>query len=179
MGINVAIVCGGGNFMRGRDAKEMERLISDLLAQSVPDVSISRVRAENVTNFDKPLKLVITFSSKNYFGKSSNGSKGRFPNIWERAIMYLPKVRTRFLPIRMPHETSFESVLEVTADEGKVTVADVPNFGRETEYVNFEKVNHGYKWMTYAIYADPSEYERIREEWNFLLNATSPEITVK
>lgn len=167
------------NQLYGRDAKEMERLISDLLAQSVPDVSISRVRAENVTNFDKPLKLVITFSSKNYFGKSSDGSKGRFPNIWERAIMYLPKVRTRFLPIRMPHETSFESVLEVTADEGKVTVADVPNFGRETEYVNFEKVNHGYKWMTYAIYADPSEYERIREEWNYLLNATSPEITVK
>ncbi|MBP5246440.1 MAG: hypothetical protein J6Z31_01085 [Fibrobacter sp.] len=167
------------NKIYGRDAKETERLITDLLAQSVPDVSISRVRTENVTNFDKPLKLVITFSSKNYFGKSSNGSKGRFPNIWERAIMYLPKVRTRFLPIRMPHETTFESVLEVTADGGNVTVADVPNFGRDTEYVNFEKVRHGYKWMTYAIYADPSEYERIREEWNFLLNATSPEITVK
>ena len=167
------------NQLYGRDAKETERLITDLLAQGVPDVSISRVRSENVTDFDKPLKLVITFSSKNYFGKSSNGSKGRFPNIWERAIMYLPKVRTRFLPIRMPHETSFESVLEVSADGGKVTVADVPDIGRDTEYVNFEKVDHGYKWMTYAIYADPSEYERIREEWNFLLNATSPEITVK
>ena len=79
----------------------------------------------------------------------------------------------------MPHETEFESVLEVTADSGNVTVADAPNLGRETEYVNFEKVKNGYKWMTYAIYADPSEYERIREEWNYLLNATSPEITVK
>ena len=33
--------------------------------------------------------------------------------------------------------------------------------------------------MTFAIYADPSEYERIREEWNYLLDATSPEIVVK
>lgn len=30
-GINVAIVCGGGNFMRGRDAKEMERERADYI----------------------------------------------------------------------------------------------------------------------------------------------------
>ncbi len=92
--------------------------------------------------------------------------------------MHLPKVRTRYLPIRMPHETEFESELEVTA-EGDLHVQEAPKFSRETEYVNFEKTAHGYKWMTFAIYADPSEYERIREEWNYLLEATSPEIVVK
>lgn len=166
------------NRLYGRDAKETETLLQDLIAQGVPDVSISRVRTENVTDFDKPLKLVVTFSSKNYFGKSSDGFKGRYPNIWERSIMHLPKVRTRYLPIRMPHETEFESELEVTAD-GDLRVQEAPKFSRETEYVNFERTAHGYKWMTFAIYADPSEYERIREEWSYLLEATSPEIVVK
>ncbi len=166
------------NRLYGRDAKETETLLQELIAQGVPDVSISRVRTENVTDFDKPLKLVITFSSKNYFGKSSDGFKGRYPNIWERSIMHLPKVRTRYLPIRMPHETEFESELEVTAD-GDLHVQESPKFSRETEYVNFERTAHGYKWMTFAIYADPSEYERIREEWNYLLESTSPEIVVK
>ena len=156
----------------------MEVLIQDLIAQRIPDVSISRVRAENVADFNKPLKLVITFASKNYFGKSSDGVRGRYPNVWERSIMHLPKVRTRYLPIRMPHETEFESTLEVSAD-GSLEVSEAPRFSRETEYVNFEKTDGGYKWMTFAIYADPSEYERIREEWNYLLDATSPEIVVK
>ena len=31
LGINVAIVCGGGNFMRGRDAKEMNRERADYI----------------------------------------------------------------------------------------------------------------------------------------------------
>ena len=30
-GVNVAIVCGGGNFMRGRDAKEMDRERADYI----------------------------------------------------------------------------------------------------------------------------------------------------
>lgn len=166
------------NQLYGRDTKEAERLLSDLLSQGVPDISISRIQTENVTDFDKPLKLVVSFHSKGYFGKSSEGFKGRYPNIWERTILYLPKVRTRYLPIRMPHETEFESVLNVSAD-GKVELREALPLGRETEYVNFEKVENGYKWMTFAIYADPSEYERIREEWNYLLDATSPEITVK
>lgn len=166
------------NRLYGRDASETETLLRDLFAQSVPDVAISRVRTENVNDFDKPLKLVVTFSSKNYFGKSADGFKGRYPNIWERSIMYLPKVRTRYLPIRMPHETEFESELSVTAD-GTLDIREAPKFPRETEYVNFERTSHGYKWTTFAIYADPSEYGRIREEWNYLLDATSPEIVVK
>ena len=166
------------NQLYGKDAKEMEVLIQDLIAQRIPDVSISRVRAENVADFNKPLKLVITFASKNYFGKSSDGVRGRYPNVWERSIMHLPTVRNRYLPIRMPHETEFESTLDVSAD-GSLEVSEAPRFSRETEYVNFEKTDGGYKWMTFAIYADPSEYERIREEWNYLLDATSPEIVVK
>lgn len=165
------------NKLYGRDMKEAENLVAELLSQGVPDVSISRIRTENVFDFDKPLKVVVTFSSKGYFGKSSDGFKGRYPNVWERTIMYLPKVRTRYLPIRMPHETDFESVLEVSADGNAKVVAPKP-FPRETEYVDYEKIGGGYKWKTFAIYADPSEYERIREEWNYLLDVTSPEIIV-
>lgn len=166
------------NRLYGKDSKATEGLVADLISQQIPDVSISRVQTENVANFDKPLKLVITFSSKNYFGQSSDGLRGKYPNVWERAIMYLPKVRTRYLPIRMPHETEFESELSVTAD-GNVQVKEAQAFSGETEYVNFERTDRGYKWMTFAIYADPSEYERIRGEWNYLLDATSPEIVVR
>ena len=31
MGVHVGIVCGGGNFMRGRDAKEMDRERADYI----------------------------------------------------------------------------------------------------------------------------------------------------
>ena len=167
------------NKLYGRDAKEDEDLVLGLLSQGVPDVSISQVKTENVTDFDKPLKLIVTFTSKHYFGKSSDGFKGHYPNIWERTIMHLPKVRVRYLPIRMPHETEFTSVLNVTADGKDLVVKNVPAFNSEPEYVSYEKINGGYKWTTFAIYADPSEYDKIRAEWEYLLSATSPEITVK
>ena len=41
------------------------------------------------------------------------------------------------------------------------------------------KTSSGIKWTTFALYADPSEYDKIREEWNYLLSETSPMITVK
>jgi hypothetical protein len=34
-------------------------------------------------------------------------------------------------------------------------------------------------WTTFALYADPSEYNKIREEWDYLLSETSPMVIVK
>ncbi len=168
------------NQLYGRDAKEQEKLMESFLSQGIPDVSISQVITTNVRDFNKPLILVVTFASPHYFGQSAQGIKGRFPNVWERSLMRLPKVRTRHHPIRMPHETFFTSVLEVsTVKNKKLTVQSNGDLGRDPEYTAYEKIPHGYKWTTFAIYADPSEYEKIREEWELLLQVTSPQIIVE
>lgn len=168
------------NKFYSRDAHEQEMLMEDFLSQDIPDVTISQVRAMNVREFNKPFILVVTFASPGYFGKSTGGIKGRYPNVWERSLMRLPKVRERHHPILMPHDAQFTSVLEVTAAGGKkFTVQSNEKLGYDPEYVSYTKIPDGYKWTTFAIYADPQEYERIRDEWNFLLSVTSPLITVE
>jgi hypothetical protein len=169
------------NQLYGRDAKEQEKLMEDLLSQGIPDVAISQVKATNVRDFNKPLILIVTFSSPHYFGQSAQGIKGRYPNVWERSLMRLPKVRVRHHPIRMPHETFFTSILDVsTVKNKKLTVLQGNGeLGRVPEYLSYEKIPGGYKWTTFAIYADPSEYEKIRQEWDFLLSETSPQIIIE
>ena len=111
--------------------------------------------------------------------------KGRFPKEWERSLLKMPKVAKRHHPIRMPHETQFQYSLTVKAADGKsVNVVGPKALARDTDYVSFEKgVNAGaqssIKWTTFALYADPSEYNKIREEWDYLLSETSPMVIVK
>ena len=124
--------------------------------------------------------MVSTYASKNYFGQGGSELKGRFPNVWERSLFKLPKVNKRHHPIRMPHETGFSYSLQVKAADGRQVVTQYSKkFPRTPDYVSFEKQKNGSKWTTFALYADPSEYEKIREEWNYLLSETSPMITVK
>lgn len=168
------------NMFYGRDIREQERLLERLLREGIPDVQLSQVRIDNLNDFGKPFILVATFSSKNYFGMSADGIKGMYPNIWERSMLRLPKVNKRHLPIRIPHETQFESTLEVSTAKGKsATVTALRELEGEPDYISFERIQSGIKWTTFALYADPSEYERIREEWSYLLSETSPQIIVK
>lgn len=148
-------------------------------------MNISKVEIKNLGDFNKPLVLVTTYASKAYFGTSGE-LKGRFPNVWERSLFKLPKVAKRHHPIRMPHETQFSYSLSVKAADGKsVNVMGPKPFPREVDYVSFEKsgkfgkAGSDINWTTFALYADPSEYDKIREEWDYLLSETSPMITVK
>jgi hypothetical protein len=89
----------------------------------------------------------------------------------------------------MPHETQFSYSLTVKAASGRtVSIVGPKKFQRTPDYVSFEKgdakpsgttAQSSIKWTTFALYADPSEYEKIREEWNYLLSETSPMIVVK
>lgn len=168
------------NVFYGRDQREQEKLLERLLREGIPDVQLTQMRVENLNDFGKPFILVATFGSKNYFGQSSDGIKGRYPNIWERSMLRLPKVNKRHLPIRIPHETQFESTLEVATSKGKsVEIRQAAALGHEPDYISFDRMESGIKWTTFALYADPSEYEKIREEWNYLLSETSPQIIVK
>jgi len=173
------------NKFYGREVKEQEKLMEDFMSQGIPDVNISKVEIKNLGDFNKPLVLVTTYVSKGYFGKGDE-MKGRFPNVWERSLFKLPKVAKRHHPIRMPHETQFSYSLSVKAADGKsVNVMGPKPFPREVDYVSFEKSGKYGKsgsditWTTFALYADPSEYEKIREEWDYLLSETSPMVMVK
>lgn len=168
------------NIFYGKDQKQQERLLENLLREGIPDVQLSQMRIDNLMEFDKPLRLVATFASKNYFGESSEGIKGHYPNTWERSMLKLPKINRRHLPIRIPHETQFFTSLEVSADNGKtIEIRDVAPLGRPFDYVSINKENGKIKWTTYALYAEPNEYEKIREEWMHLLKETSPLILIK
>jgi len=171
------------------DVKEQETLLEDFLASGVPDVSIGNVRIENLNEFNKPLIIVNTYASKGYFGQGGSELKGRFPNVWERSLFKIPKVSKRHHPIRMPHETQFSYTLKVTAPSGHtVTVTPPKPYPKTPDYVSFEKgkestsgtsAGTSIRWTTFALYADPAEYEKIRAEWNYLLSETSPMIMVK
>lgn len=165
------------------DVKEQETLLEDFLASGIPDVSIGNIKIENLNDFNKPLIIVNSYASKGYFGQGGSELKGRFPNVWERSLFKFPKVSKRHHPIRMPHETLFSYKISVKAAKGRTVKISGPKaFPRTPDYVSFEKGFNGansIKWTTFALYADPSEYEKIREEWNYLLSETSPMITVK
>ncbi len=169
----------------GREVKEQEQLLEDFISSGVPDVNIGNIKIENLSEFNKPLILVTTYASKAYFGQGGSELKGRFPNVWERSLFKLPKVSKRHHPIRMPHETQFSYSLTVKAGKGRTAQVSGPKkFNRTPDYVSFEKEetasnSSAIKWTTFALYADPSEYEKIREEWNYLLSETSPMILVK
>lgn len=167
------------NKFYGKDLKEQEQLLETLLSQGIPDVSISQIKTENANAFDKPFILVAVFTSQGYFGKSDGGIKGRYPNTWERQFMRMPKVNKRHHPIRMPHETHFETTFDLKSNAGTLEATTLGKLSREPEYVSFEKKKEGIRWSTFALYADPNEYEKIRDEWNYLISETSPLITVK
>ena len=172
------------NKFYGREVKEQEKLMEDFMSQGIPDVNISKVEIKNLDEFNKPLVLVTTYGSKSYFGQGGE-MKGRFPNVWERSLFKMPKVAKRHHPIRMPHETLFHYSLTVKAADGReVSVTGAKPFPRDVDYVSFEKgvtagAQASINWTTFALYADPSEYNKIREEWDYLLSETSPMVIVK
>ena len=174
------------NRFYGRDMKEQEKLMEEFLMTGIPDVNIGNVKIGNLTEFNKPLTLVVTYASKGYFGQGGSELKGRFPNVWERSLFRFPKVNKRHHPIRMPQETLFSYSLKVTAEGGReVDITGPKSFSREPDYVSFEKgckdsnAQSCIHWTTFALYADASEYEKIRQEWTYLLSETSPMIQVK
>lgn len=169
-----------------RDPKERERYLADWLVQTIPDVQFTSLKVDNLNAFNKPLILIQSFSSANYFGKSPEKIQGAYPNLWERSFMRLPKVGKRHHPLRLPHETSFQWKLVVFAPEGyQVKLASSASVLENLDYIQMSgKPTQGGNqrsmgWNTVALYADASEYERIRSEWERVLGATAPWITLE
>ena len=176
------------NELLSRDAKEQQKFFGDWIAQGIPDAIVTTYNAENILDFKKPLVLILSYGSKHYFGQSTQGVKGRFPDLWERNFMKLPRVRKRHHPLRLPHETRFESTLSVATNAGvTLRLHTDGNDNSEFHYLEVQKgpntaeksrAKTSIAWKTLALYADASEYENVREEWERVLQYTHPEITV-
>lgn len=169
-----------------RDPKEREKYLADWLVQTIPDVQFTSLKLENLGSFNKPLILIQSFSSANYFGKSPGKIQGAYPNIWERSFMRLPKVGKRHHPIRLPHETGFQWRLQVFGPDGfSIKLGATGKSLDGLDYIQMSgKPGNGsnprsMQWNTLALFADASEYEKIRGEWEKVLQGTAPWITLE
>lgn len=170
------------NEMLKRDQRERQRYLMDWLIQQIPDATLTQMKLENTQQFDRPLILVMTSHSQSYFRRGLE-IQGPLPNLWEQSFMRLPKIRKRHHPIRLPHETQFISewtILGPQDEHLKIQTVSKPN---QDSYTNLElytstHLDHGHhiqvNWRTYATYADASEYDAIRKEWNQILKLTQP-----
>lgn len=177
------------NELLNRDAKEQQKFFAEWISQGIPDALLGTLATENVNEFKKPLILVLSYGSKHYFGQGNQGIKGRYPDLWERNFMKLPRVRKRHHPLRLPHETRFESTLDVSTTKGAtLQLAFDPAGSAPYHYLEMDadaptndksRANTRTAWKTLALYADASEYETIRNEWDRVLTKTHPEISVE
>jgi hypothetical protein len=172
--------------MISRDQKERTRYLANWLEQAIPDATINSLKVENVQEFAKPLVLIVTFTSAHYFGQSPDRIQGAFPNIWERSFMRLPKITKRHHPLRLPHETTFSWSLKVRGpDRFGISLKqasqglDALNYIQLDQKPTTQNSSSSMRWETLSVYADASEYEGIRREWESILDATTPMILLE
>ena len=163
-----------------RDQKEQSDYISKWISQSLESAELVAFMPQNVEDFSKPLMLTIVYNSPQF---------SPYPALWESSLMRLPVVKERYHPIRIPHETKFHYSLSVTSQKGKISL-DVGNEKPRNVFVEMKILDGGKKcssntcnlnleWRTDAVFADPSEYESVRQEWEAALRLAKPKIKVE
>jgi len=165
------------NELLQRDQKEQSDYISKWISQSLESAELVAFMPQNVEDFSKPLMLTIVYNSPQF---------SPYPALWESSLMRLPAVKERYHPIRIPHETKFHYSLSVTSQKGKVSLG-VDNAKPKNLFVEMKILDNGKKcssntcnlnleWRTDAVFADPSEYESVRQEWEAALRLAKPKI---
>jgi len=167
------------NELLQRDAKEQHDYFAKWISQSLEAAELVFLKPQNVGDFSKPLELLIVYNSPQF---------SPYPVLWERSLMRLPAVKERRHPIRIPHETKFNYSLSVGAAKGTVSLLVEKERPKNT-FVEMRVLNNGkcssnvcdlrLEWRTDAIFAEPSEYERIKQEWDAALRIASPKILLK
>jgi tetratricopeptide (TPR) repeat protein len=167
------------NELLQRDSKEQMEYFSKWLSQSLEAAELVALIPQNVDQFSKPLILTLVYSSPQF---------SPYPILWERSLMRLPTVKERHHPIRIPHETKFKYSLSVSSSKGKVSL-ETENEKPKNMFVEMKILSDGKKcqqntcdlnlqWKTDAVYADPSEYEAIKREWDATLKMAGPKVKV-
>ena len=170
------------NEMLKRDQLERKKYFQAWIGQNIPDAVVVDVQVENVQAFNRALTIKMIYSSENYFLRSANDIQGPLPNIWENAFMYLPSMKNRKHPIRLPHETLFKYSMEVTALGKEKISLEKPQTSTEQYYTkqqfnlqsnNAKSIKYTGSWQTHSTYADPAEYLALVDEWNTIVENTS------
>jgi len=167
------------NELLQRDSKEQNDYFAKWLSQYLESAELVFLKPQNVGDFSKPLELLIVYNSPQF---------SPYPVLWERSLMRLPAVKERRHPIRIPHETKFNYSLSVGAAKGTVSLVVEKERPKNT-FVEMKILNNGkcsanvcdlrLEWRTDAIFAEPSEYESIKQEWDAALRIASPKVLVK
>jgi tetratricopeptide (TPR) repeat protein len=162
------------NELLQRDQKEQGNYIAKWISQSLEASELVTFIPQNVEDFSKPLMLTIVYSSPQF---------SPYPALWERSLMRLPPVKERYHPIRIPHETKFHYSLSVTSSKGKPSL-EVEKGKPKNMFVEMKILDGGkcsgntctmsLQWRTDAVFADPSEYENVKQEWDAALRMASP-----
>jgi tetratricopeptide (TPR) repeat protein len=165
------------NELLQRDEKERSDYFAKWISQSLEASELVAFISQNTDDFSKPLILTIVYNSPQF---------NPYPALWERSLMRLPPVKERRHPIRIPHETKFYYSLSVNSSKGKFSLEPETAKPRNT-FVEMKILDGGKKcvsdacslkleWRTDAVFADPSEYEAVKQEWDAALRMASPKI---
>lgn len=161
------------NELLQRDPKEQSEYFAKWISQSLASADLVAFMPQNIEDFSKPLQLVLVYSSPQF---------SPYPAIWERSLMRLPAVKERFHPIRIPHETKFHYHLSVSSSKGNAEI-EMEKEKPKNLFVEMKTDKQGnnlnLEWRTDAVFADPTEYEGIKQEWDATLKTASPVIKVK
>ena len=155
------------NELLQRDKKEQSEYFAKWISQSLASAELVAFMAQNVDDFSKPLMLILVYNSPQF---------NPYPSLWVRSLMRLPVVKERFHPIRIPHETKFHYSLSVTNAKLNADDEKPRNMFVTMKVLNRGERNLELQWRTDAVFADPSEYEGIRREWDAALKMASPRI---
>jgi len=155
------------NELLQRDQKEQSDYFAKWISQSLESAELVAFIAQNVDDFSKPLMLTIVYNSPQF---------NPYPSLWVRSLMRLPAVKERFHPIRIPHETKFYYSLSVTNAKLSMENEKPRNMFVTMNILNKTDRNLELQWRTDAVFADPSEYEGIKREWDAALRMATPRV---
>ncbi len=101
--------------------------------------------------------------------------------------MNLPRMRKRHHPIRLPHEMHFTSVLNWKSIPGQEVIIRQDPINPDRYYTELkqnsqkvgDKTTLTTHWITYATYTEAEEYEKLREEWQEIIDQTLFKVKVK
>jgi len=155
------------NELLQRDQKEQSEYFAKWISQSLESAELVAFIAQNVDDFSKPLMLTLVYNSPQF---------NPYPSLWVRSLMRLPAVKERYHPIRIPHETKFHYSLSVTNAKLSMENEKPRNMFVTMNILNKTDRNLELQWRTDAVFADPSEYEGIKREWDAALRMATPRV---
>ncbi len=157
--------------------------INEWLKTDIPTIQITQLTIENIRDYSKPIIIKLIFSAKTLWKTTDEQISGELPSFWERSFLRLPKIKERHHPIKLPHQARFSSTTKIIVPDGFEYTAHSRSVPHSLKYVSLQSTTDSdpniitNRWTTYPLYADASEYNNIKQEWQYILDAASQPVT--